>query len=211
MSGTTGEKLTRREALIKGAYLAGGVLSASTMSALMTSCARSDEEAAGWIPEVVPQAQTGVLEGLVDGILPATDTPGAVDAGVPEFFDLMLRDYFTEEARILVISGLQGVDYACQEAYGNPWSGLDAGQRQAMVEQFDREAVEQRRASGVPHFFGIVKEMTLWGYFFSEAGAAQLQRFEISPGPFEGCIDFDEVGRAWTFFVSPPDLDDYFV
>lgn len=203
------EKLSRREALIKVGYLTGGALSATTLSALMTSCARSGDGDTGWTPEVVPQAQTGVLEGLVDGILPATDTPGAVDAGVPEFFDRMLRDYFTEEARSVVIEGLQGVDETCREAYGNPWDGLDAEQKVEMVEWLDQEAIEQRRVSGPPHFFGVIKEMTLWGYFFSEAGAAQLQRFEISPGPFEGCIDFDEVGRAWTFLVSPPDLDDY--
>lgn len=205
------EKLSRREALIKVGYLTGGVLSASTMSTLMAACGRAVESGAGWEPQVVPTEQTGVLIGLVDGILPATDTPGAVDAGVPEFFDLMLKDYFTEEARNVVLAGLEGVDETCREIYGHPWDGLDAEQKEAFVERLDLEAIEQRRGSGPPHFFGIVKEMTLWGYFFSEAGAAQLQRFEISPGPFEGCIDFDEVGRAWTFFVSPPDLDDYFV
>ena len=211
MSETISGKLTRRDALIKVGYLTGGVLSASTMSTLMAACGRAGESGAGWEPQVVPTEQTGVLIGLVDGILPATDTPGAVDAGVPEFFDLMLRDYFTEEARSVVIAGLQGVDDVCREAYGDPWDGLDAEQREAIVERLDLEAVEQRRQPGPPHFFAIVKEMTMWGYFFSKAGAAQLQRYEISPGQFQGCIDFDEVGKAWTFFVSPPDLDDYFV
>jgi hypothetical protein len=204
--------MSRREAFIKVGYLAGGALSAGTLSTLMTSCASNGNASSGWRPQVVPRDQVGVLEGLVDGIIPATDTPGAVDAGVPEFFDLMLRDYFTEEARDLVIAGLQGVDANCRQVYGSAWSDLDATQRADMVARLDRAAFDERqRGAGTPHFFGIVKEMTLWGYFSSEAGASQLQRFEISPGPFEGCIDFAEVGRPWTFFVSPPDLDDYFV
>lgn len=205
------QTFSRREAIIKFAYLAGGAVSAGTLAALMASCGSERKAGTGWEPEIVPQASAGVLEGLIDGILPATETPGAVEAGVPEFLELMLRDYFTEAARDLVIAGLQGVDATCVEIHGLPWERLGSEQKTEMVERLDRQAVAQRRESGTPHFFAIVKEMTLWGYFYSEPGAAQLQRYEISPGPYEGCIDYDSVGKPWTFIVSPPDLDDYFV
>lgn len=205
------QTFSRREAIIRFGYLTGGALSASTLAALMASCASERKAGTGRGPRIVPQASAGVLEGLIDGILPATETPGAVEAGVPEFFDLMLRDYFTAIARDVVVAGLQGVDATCVEVYGLPWERLGSGQKTAMVQRLDRQAVAQRKESGTPHFFAIVKEMTLWGYFYSEAGAAQLQRYEISPGAYEGCIDYDDVGKPWTFIVSPPNLDDYFV
>jgi gluconate 2-dehydrogenase gamma chain len=56
------------------------------------------------------------------------------------------------------------------------------------------EARQQRAA--VP-FFHMIKELTLVGYYTSEAGATQELRHEPVPGRYEGCVPFERIGRSW--------------
>jgi gluconate 2-dehydrogenase gamma chain len=46
-------------------------------------------------------------------------------------------------------------------------------------------------------FFRTMKELTLVGYYTSEAGATMELRHEAVPGRYEGCIPFETVGRTW--------------
>ena len=46
-------------------------------------------------------------------------------------------------------------------------------------------------------FFRTMKELTVVGYYTSEAGATQELRHEAVPGRFDGCIPFAQVGRTW--------------
>jgi gluconate 2-dehydrogenase gamma chain len=57
----------------------------------------------------------------------------------------------------------------------------------------------ESRESGAPSrpFFRTLKELTLVGYYTSEAGATVELRHEAVPGRFEGCIPFETVGRTW--------------
>ena len=57
---------------------------------------------------------------------------------------------------------------------------------------------ESRRGrSGERPFFRTMKELTLVGYYTSEAGATMELRHEAVPGRYDGCIPFETVGRTW--------------
>jgi len=47
------------------------------------------------------------------------------------------------------------------------------------------------------HYFRMMKELTLWGYFTSEAGATKALRYVAVPGRYEGCIDYKKGEKAW--------------
>jgi len=51
--------------------------------------------------------------------------------------------------------------------------------------------------TGDPSFFRMLKELTLVGYYTSEAGAGDELRFLQIPGRWEACIPFENVGRTW--------------
>ena len=53
---------------------------------------------------------------MADQILPKTDTPGALDVGVPAFIDRMLAGYYTDKERGIVRAGLVAVVDGCGEA-----------------------------------------------------------------------------------------------
>ncbi|MEO5567776.1 MAG: gluconate 2-dehydrogenase subunit 3 family protein, partial [Gemmatimonadaceae bacterium] len=41
-----------------------------------------------------------------------------------------------------------------------------------------------------PHYFRMMKELALLGYFTSEIGCTQAQRYQESPGRFEPCVPY---------------------
>ncbi|NJM26773.1 MAG: gluconate 2-dehydrogenase subunit 3 family protein [Bacteroidia bacterium] len=53
---------------------------------------------------------------------------------------------------------------------------------------------EGRKQEG--HYFSLIKDLTLWGYFSSEVGCTQALRFNPIPGRFEGCIPYNNE-PAW--------------
>ena len=48
-----------------------------------------------------------------------------------------------------------------------------------------------------PHYFRMMKELALLGYFTSEIGSTQAQRYEESPGKWEPCIPYTPGQPAW--------------
>ena len=73
-------------------------------------------------------------------------------------------------------------------------------QRVALLERLDREAIEYMRRSGAegrPHYFRLIKELTLLGYFTSEIGCTQAQRYTEVPGRFEPTVTYTPGDKAW--------------
>lgn len=48
-----------------------------------------------------------------------------------------------------------------------------------------------------PHYFRMMKELALLGYFTSEIGYNQAMRYTESPGRFDPCVPYSEGERAW--------------
>jgi hypothetical protein len=73
-------------------------------------------------------------------------------------------------------------------------------QRLALLEQLDREqkAYMDVRATDAPsHYFRMVKELTLLGYFTSEIGYTQAMRYVESPGRFDPCVPYTPGETTW--------------
>lgn len=52
-------------------------------------------------------------------------------------------------------------------------------------------------ADAPPHYFRMMKELALLGFFTSEIGYTQVQRYEETPGRFEPCVDYTAGEAAW--------------
>ncbi len=73
-------------------------------------------------------------------------------------------------------------------------------QRLAKLEQLDREqkAYMDTRAEGAPpHYFRLIKELTLLGYFTSEIGCTQAMRYRETPGRFDPCVPYTPGETQW--------------
>ena len=71
-----------------------------------------------------------------------------------------------------------------------------------MLERFDREQWEYMRDHGEsedepPHWFRMMKELILLGYFTSEIGYTQAMRYTETPGRFDPCIPYEAGDKTW--------------
>ena len=52
-------------------------------------------------------------------------------------------------------------------------------------------------ADSPPHYFRMMKELALLGYFTSEIGCTQAQRYIESPGRYDPCVPYKPGDKAW--------------
>lgn len=161
----------------------------------LAGCAFTDEEKAKSYRFTERDVQ--ILDELAETILPRTDTPGAKDAGVGEFMTVFVRDCYTPEEQALFHSGLPQLEARSQDLYQRGFLELSAEQREGMVRTLDQEAREQVVSGREPHYFTLMKQLTLFGFFTSEKGATEVLRYIAIPGRYDGCAPYEEGQRAW--------------
>ena len=201
--------IDRREAIRRVSALLGGIALVSE-SALITGCR---ERAPGTAqPAQFQESDVAFLDEVAETILPETSTPGAKAAKVGAFMALMVTEAYDERTRHVFQQGLRQLEDACRRAHAVPFMQTSAGQRLSLVEALDREqhAVMEDRApkrrvrapaaesgSDEPaHYFRLMKELTLLGYFTSQIGATQVLQYEPVPGRFQACIPIAEAGNG---------------
>src|SRR6478735_7908277 len=59
---------------------------------------------------VLTPAQNAAVVAVAEGIIPRTDTPGATDARVSEFVDLLLAQYYKEDEKARLLKGIDAID-----------------------------------------------------------------------------------------------------
>ena len=129
--------IDRRSALRRLSYVLGGVATAPLASGLLAGCRTpSGGELASYQYQALSEPQQQTLAALVDQILPATDTPGASEVGVPQFIDKMLAEWYAPEERASFLAWLDGID---GRAEGGSFTGLDDEGRAAFVAALDAE------------------------------------------------------------------------
>ena len=69
-----------------------------------------------------------------------------------------------------------------------------------MALQKDKDGIDLRakKMREYPnHYFIMMKQLTLLGYFTSEIGCTQARRYVETPGKFEGCVPYAKGDKAW--------------
>lgn len=152
----------------------------------------------GWTPTALTSDQARLIDVVAELIIPTTDTPGARQAGVPQFIDRALANYCDKTQKDLLIGGLTRMDADARASHGDVFAALKPEQQVAMLTAYDQEAaVAKGQNPGQPHFFAALEDWVTVGYFTSEPGATIALKYDPVPGAYHGCIPLAEVGRAW--------------
>lgn len=189
--------MNRRDAIKNATLLLGGVLSASAISGVMAGC-KAEPKGSGWAPKFFTAEEGSTLEAIVDRIIPKTDTPGAKDAGVQNFIDQMMAEFYQEKDKTAFRDGLKAIEVEAKTAHSKSFAALTPEQQDAVLTKFDKEAYDPGRDKDAPpHFFRTMKELTIMGFCTSEIGATEFLKYDPVPGSYKGCIPYSEVGAAW--------------
>jgi hypothetical protein len=189
--------VTRREAIRRVSALLGGAALIG-QGAWLAGCATSTPA----VGELFSAADVELLGEVAETILPETRTPGAKAAGVGPFIATMVADTYDPRERRVFRAGLTTLQAECQEQHGVDFMAATAAQRVALLERLDREAIDYMRglppgSQQPPHYFRMIKELTLLGYFTSEIGYTQAMRYVETPGRFEPCIPYKVGDKIW--------------
>lgn len=197
--------MKRRDALGRVALLMGGALSAPTMLAFLEGCKSAGDSAAGITFPFTAERKELISE-VAEVIIPKTDTPGAKDAKVGEFIEMMLKDCYAEKDQKSFNKGLEALEdknflKASAEEKIKILTEMEAATKEELAKAGEEkkkytEAGKEYTDGGVP-FFRLMKELTLLGYFTSEPGATQALEYVAVPGRYDGCIDLKAGQKAW--------------
>jgi Gluconate 2-dehydrogenase subunit 3 len=145
-------------------------------------------------------ADVVLLDEIADTILPETKTPGAKAAGVGQFIAMMVTDTYDPREQRVFRDGIKTLERESRRENGGKFMASSPAQRLTLLQRIDREAIEYMRQPGSadrPHYFRMLKELTLLGYFTSEIGYTQAMRYVETPGRFEPCVTYTVGERAW--------------
>ena len=186
--------MNRREALSSVALLLGGTIIGS--SAFLMGCkSNGSESGISFSPDDI-----SFLNEVGETILPATSTPGAKEAKVGEFMSVYVSDCYEAKDQTIFKEGIQKLNDASQKKNGKSFIESTAEQRHELLVALDKEAKEyqqSKKPEDPNHYFRMMKELTLLGFFTSEVGATKALRYVAVPGKYEGCIPYNKGDKAW--------------
>ena len=87
-------------------------------------------------------AHFALLSAVSDTIVPKTDTPGALEAGVPKLVDEVVANWATPQHRAEMIAALDKIDSLAREEHQRGFAALTAEQRTAVLTPHDIQALK---------------------------------------------------------------------
>jgi|SRR5450432_3661677 len=190
--------MNRREALSSVALLLGGTIIGSEM--FLSGCTNADKKI-GTAGLNFSADDISFLDEVGDTILPATaDSPGAKEAKIGEFMHTIVRDCYTPPDQQIFVDGMGKLNDASIKMNGKSFLESSPADRKTLLIALDKEQkayTSSKKPTDPNHYFRMIKELTIWGYFTSEPGATKALRYVAVPGRYDGCVPYTKGEKAW--------------
>jgi len=205
--------MDRREAISRVALIMGGSLIGAEY--FFSGCKSTTTE----VGDLFDAAHIAFLNEVADTILPTTSSPGAKAANVGHFMAVMVRDCYSAPDQKIFLKGFKQIDDASMKQFNKKkFLELTPDQRNTMLSLIDTEQRDftlqknkkleadmlqykddpTHKAPEIPnHYFRMMKELTLLGYFTSEIGATKALRYIAVPGHYDGALPYKKGDKAW--------------
>jgi len=156
----------------------GGTLSAPTLMA-MNHWEQATTPTTSGVAFSLTATQQKIVAEVAEMIIPRTNTVGAKDVGVPAFIEMMLKDCYLQPDHQRFLEGLTSLEQL-------KFLELNEGERRGALKMMEQQTKEQMKVpSKTVPFWRLMKELTLLGYFTSEAGIKASFEYVQIPGKLE--------------------------
>src|SRR5215467_225793 len=170
-----GQSIQRRE-ILRILAMAAGVAAFPGFSKWSFACGHARSllqiRPAIYTPLFFSTAEYAVVEQLIEIIIPRDETPGASEAGVAEFIDLMASRDADLQSRFR--SGLAWLDSHSKSLHSTPFIQLTAEEQTALLEPLAYKAKSVASDKTGRDFFNTLREYTVMGFYTSEIGLKEL-------------------------------------
>jgi hypothetical protein len=206
--------MNRREAISRVAIILGATVIGGDL--FLAGCKSSSARFA------LDEGQIALLNEVGETILPATAASGgAKSAKVGEFMQVMVRDCYSPADQEIFLSGMDKLNDFSKKNTSKEFLKCSASERQDLLVKLDAEVKEYKKqndllkqqelekekasqAGGKPnyikkeipdHYFAMIKQLTLLGYFTSEVGY-KAQSYVSVPGHYDGNVGKPQTSAA---------------
>ena len=178
----------------------GVSISMGTFISMIASC-KTEPGATVSASYFTDTAQSAFIENIAEIILPKTDTPGAKEAGVIKYIDVIVGKIYKPEEQKKFNKGLEASMNAVKDGdlteFVTSKIGANADKDTYASMMKLTEAKEPPTDAAAQNdyyiysFLNAVKGLAVGGYFGSEIIATEYMVYNPVPGPYQGCIDYD--------------------
>lgn len=124
-----------------------------------------------------------------DTIIPASaGSPGAGAVGIGRFVIVQATECYAPGAGETLRRGMKEIQGESEKQFSQAFVALSGAQREKVLVAYEAHAAVPWR---------LIKELTLLGYFTSEAGATQALRYLPVPGGYKGSLKLGKNERSW--------------
>jgi len=167
--------MDRRNMIKQSSYAIAGIVSLPSLSILLQSC--NVKNTGNYRPLFLLEPEYQTVWAIAEAIFPITETPGANDAGVAPYIDLLFGEYLDKDVSNQHKLQLNQLMTRCQEKFGLDFIGLGQNDQKEFLDELDLDE---------EGFFRYLKNLMLWAYFTSEQGMKSMD-YNPVPGKYEGC------------------------
>jgi hypothetical protein len=137
--------------------------------------------------------QRALLAAISERIIPTTDTPGAIAAGVPQFIELMVADFYETGDRNDFLSGMGVVEGHARVHFATGFTQLAPEEQDQVLNLAMRNQI-----AGAGGFFNHCRQLVILGYYTSEIGCKQERVYVPVPGRYDGQYPYAQVRRVFS-------------
>lgn len=210
--------MNRRELLKMVAAATGGVVVGGEF--FLAGCKNPE---AGQSTEFT-ENDIAFFDEVAETIFPKTSTPGAKDAKVGQFMRVIVNDCYTEENQKAFRDGQTAINAACKKMHGHDFMKATPEHKKAVLISLDPEVKEYQvkikefnklqddlekkaQANGdtnfkkqtMPaHYFTMMKQLTILGYFTSKEGREGATNYQPVPGKYQGDVPYKKGDKIIT-------------
>ncbi|APQ18309.1 gluconate 2-dehydrogenase subunit 3 family protein [Maribacter hydrothermalis] len=151
----------------------------------------------------ISASDSPLLDEIGETIIPTTDAvPGAKAANIGSYMVLMYEDCMTPEDQQLFVEGINELDQRASQTYGESFTTIEDVQKLELLYTIQNEAeayyLTMEGLEKVPvHYFSLLKNLTISGYFSSKIGMMEARNYVPIPGKFESCIPYSKYDKPW--------------
>ncbi len=204
--------MDRRELLKMIAVLTGGAVIGGEV--FLSGCKTGAKADAGFTATNI-----ALLDEIGETIIPATATPGAKAAQVGEFMKVMVTDCYTQEQQDAFMKGIETIDEASKKANSKSFMDSTPEQRHELLVSLEKEAKDFNKlqeeadkpgkeelkkqdkeydfVASPRHYYTMMKQLTLLGFFSSKTGMTETLRHVPVPGKYDGAFPYATGDKAW--------------
>jgi hypothetical protein len=189
MSNRTIQPYSRRDALKHLTLITAITFTSGASMAFLSGC--KPNQSKKWKSKSMSTSQLELVMAACDRILPKTDSPGALDALVHRYIDETITYIYADGQKDRFLSGLDHINALSRSKYKKKFTELHTENQDDILRLLAKEWKEL--SSDNVHIFKELRDLTVSGFAASEIGATQFFIYDPVPGPYQGCIPYDQV------------------